>query len=888
MERSATRLERAFARLLRPIAPVEPAEGVTVAILTLTVFLLLTAYYLLKTAREPLILLAGGAEVKSYAAAGQALLLLGFVRVYGSFARRAGRLKLLASIYLFFASNLLVFAGLAAADVTIGVPFYLWVGVFNYTSIAQFWAFAADLHSPEQGKRLFAVFGAGSSLGAVAGAKLAHALVGLGPQALMLVATGLLLVCVALIAWVDSRARRQQRSEARIAEEPPLSGESAFGLLVRDRYLLLLAALTLALNWANSNGEYILDRTLLESLGSQHDHHAAAAFIGRFKADYFGWVNLLGVVLQLLVVSRVLTRLGPRVALYFLPVVALGGYGLVIAAPVLALIRVAKIAENSIDYSVQNTARQALYLVATRPEKYVGKTAVDTFFVRFGDVLSAALVWAGTRMGMPTVAFAGTNIALIAVWLGVVVAIGREHRRRSSALAEPEPSTSGAPVKALAGAAVVAAVFTLALPAHASAAKRDVPDYDGRGGEPTTPGDVAIWVPRTVLAPAYLVSEYGVRRPLGALISAAERAQVPAALYDFFFFGPDHKGGIAPIAFVDFGFHPSVGLYAFWDDAFFQGHDLRFHGSTGGSDWLAGSFTDRIRLAGGDTVTLRLAGVSRPDLAFFGTGPDTRQANISRFSEDRLEAEVGGRLALWRSSSIETSLGVRSVDTGNGHFGGDPSLEQRAAQGAFALPYGFERGWTAQTSRVAATFDTRRPRPAPGSGVRLAFDAAEGADVRRAPGSAWVRYGATAGAFIDLNDRNRVLGVSATAQFVDPLGHAPVPFGELVTLGGDGPMPGYYIGRLVDRSAAVAMVHYRWPIWVWLDGSMQASAGNVFGEHLEDFRASRIRFSGSVGVESVGSSDGSFELLVGFGTETIDQGAKVDSVRIAVGTNHGF
>src|SRR5882672_12591847 len=102
--------ERLLARLLRPFGKVEAGEAITATILTLTVFLLLTAYYLLKTAREPLILLHGGAEVKSYAAAGQALLLVGLVQAYGTLAQRVGRLRLLVLVYLFFASNLLIFA----------------------------------------------------------------------------------------------------------------------------------------------------------------------------------------------------------------------------------------------------------------------------------------------------------------------------------------------------------------------------------------------------------------------------------------------------------------------------------------------------------------------------------------------------------------------------------------------------------------------------------------------------------------------------------------------------------------------------------------------------------------------------------------------------------
>jgi AAA family ATP:ADP antiporter len=164
-------------------------------------------------------------------------------------------------------------------------------------------------------------------------------------------------------------------------------------------------------------------------------------FVGQFKAEYFEWVNILGVLLQLFLVSRILDKLGVRAALFFLPVVAFGGYTLMLVAPVLSLIRVAKVAENSLDYSVQNTARQALYLVATRVEKYVGKIAVDSFFVRFGDVLSAIVVYVGAQLALPTQVFAAINLVLILVWMFVVVLVGREHRRRAEDL-EREGSLS--------------------------------------------------------------------------------------------------------------------------------------------------------------------------------------------------------------------------------------------------------------------------------------------------------------------------------------------------------------------------------------------------------------------------------------------------------------
>jgi ATP:ADP antiporter, AAA family len=140
-----------------------------------------------------------------------------------------------------------------------------------------------------------------------------------------------------------------------------------------------------------------------------------------------------------------MSRYGVRGGLAVLPIVAFASYGLVLAAPVLWLIRVAKVAENSLDYSLQNTARQALYLVTSRVEKYVGKTLVDTFLVRVGDVLSALLVWLGSRIGLPTRAFAFINLLIAATWLVLVLVLGKENARRAAETEEQiaaEPTTA--------------------------------------------------------------------------------------------------------------------------------------------------------------------------------------------------------------------------------------------------------------------------------------------------------------------------------------------------------------------------------------------------------------------------------------------------------------
>jgi AAA family ATP:ADP antiporter len=419
-------------------ARVEPDEVAGAMAMMLIVFVLMCGYYLLKTAREPLILLHWGAEAKLYAESAQAVLLLGVVRVYSTLARRVGRMRLLAIIYLFFASNMLAFAALTRAGVQVGLAFFLWVGIFSYTTIAQFWAFAADIYTEEQGKRLFALVGVGSSVGSVAGSVLARSLVASGPDVLMLGAAGLVVVCVLLLAWVDRRAPAPAGGRGAPAESG-VAHEVNLRALLRDRYLLLIGAMTVCLNCVSGLGDYILDRTLLAHVAAEHTTgHAAEAFVASFKATFFAWYNGIGVALQLFAVSRILARFGVRGGLLVLPVVAICGYAAYALLPMLAVARAVVIANRSLDYSLTNTSRHALFLVASRAEKYVGKTFVDTVGARVGDLVSAAVVWLGIRAGVHTVGFSIVCVVVATAWLAVVFGIAQENARRLGAMGPAE------------------------------------------------------------------------------------------------------------------------------------------------------------------------------------------------------------------------------------------------------------------------------------------------------------------------------------------------------------------------------------------------------------------------------------------------------------------
>ncbi len=440
-------------RALSIFAEVRPREGLTALLLAANVFLLLGSYYLLKTVREPLILTQGGAEVKSYAAAGQAALLLLFVGAYSRFAARTDRLRLITGVTLFFISNLVIFYALGMAGVRVGVAFFLWVGMFNVFIVAQFWGFANDVYTEEQGKRLFPIVGVGSSLGAWVGALAAEALFKRlepesAPYTMMLFGAVGLAVSMGLTWMADRRASAgPQRTGGAKEEKAPLGGEGAFKLIFSHRYLFLIAMLVLLINVVNTTGEFLLGKLVTTQIAAETaDKAEIGARIGAFYGDFFGWVNLLGFLIQALLVSRIFKWIGVRGALFIVPLIALGGYGLFAFAPVLAIIRLSKIFENSADYSVQNTARQALFLPTSREAKYKAKAAIDSFFWRIGDMVQAGIVFVGVELlSFDLREFALVNLVFTGIWIFIVFLVVRENKKISKETGRPtEPAAAQA------------------------------------------------------------------------------------------------------------------------------------------------------------------------------------------------------------------------------------------------------------------------------------------------------------------------------------------------------------------------------------------------------------------------------------------------------------
>ena len=417
-------------RALSVFTDVHAGEGATAILMLLNVFLLLICYSVIKTAREPLILLGGGAEVRSYAAAGQALVLMGFVPLYSWFASRVDRIKLLVGASLFFVFNIELFALAVAAGMPyVGVAFFIWVGVFNMSLVAQFWAYANDIYTKEAGDRLFPMIVIGQTAGAPLGAFVAGRLFrnGFTPQAILQISAVLLTVGVLLYLMINARVTPRARNR-----DQPLAIGGGFGLVLKSRYLLPIAAMMILLNAVNTTGEYFVSHLASDhasALAAADPSFNAQAYLGSFAGDYQFWVNVAAFALQAFVASRLVKYQGLRGVLLALPLIALGGYAVIAAGVSFAAVRWIKTAENATDYSIMNTARQLLWLPTSREEKYKAKQAIDTFFVRTGDVLSAALVFVGTSVMQLSIArFALVNVAIIVLWIGLALVVLKRHQ----------------------------------------------------------------------------------------------------------------------------------------------------------------------------------------------------------------------------------------------------------------------------------------------------------------------------------------------------------------------------------------------------------------------------------------------------------------------------
>lgn len=419
-------------------------ELLPVLLSALLFFCVLTALMLLRPAREALGM-QRGIEAVRWLFVGTALATLLVNPLFGLLVSRLRRMAFIALVYGFFAVSLLLLHLLMvlapeAVGVTSGQLFYVWFSVFNLFSTMVFWALMADRFSLEQSKRFFGVIAVGGTCGAIAGPALASLLAApLGTPALLLVAAGLLLLAVTLAFLLSRLESGQGVGPAAEAEREPIGGSAWEGLraVFRSRYLLGLAAYVIVLA-VMSTFIYFTRLQMVAALGTDLD----------LRTTLFARIDVATqtatLLMQLLLAGQLMKRFGVAFTLALLPLtVALGFLGLAVVGSLAALVAFEAVF-RAVQRALMRPARETLYTVVSREDKYKSKAFIDTFVYRGGDVLGAQVEGLLGRLGLGLAALTTLAVPLALLWMGLGIWLGRTQQRLAPT--EEAPAAGNAPL----------------------------------------------------------------------------------------------------------------------------------------------------------------------------------------------------------------------------------------------------------------------------------------------------------------------------------------------------------------------------------------------------------------------------------------------------------
>jgi AAA family ATP:ADP antiporter len=429
---------------LARLVDVRPGETAAALWAFASFFLLLAGYYVLRSLREEMGI-RGGVENLPWNFTATLAAMLVAVPVYSRLVARVPRARAVPLVYRFFLVTLLAFWALLrleAAPAAVARALFVWVSVYGLFVVSVFWSLAADLFTTDQAKRLFGFVAAGGSAGAIAGPAGVDLLVGLlGVPDLVLVAALLLEGATQSMGRIVGWWRRTGAC-ARAAEgggppagEPggPLGGSawSGVALVFGDRYLVAIAAQMLL---------FTLGSTLLYF---QVAHLLAASGLDsasrtRLFARVDLAVNVAALLTGALATGRLVARLGLGAALAVVPALSAAGFALVASWPSFWVLAAFQALRRAASYAVERPAREVLFTVVTREERYKSKAFVDTVVYRAGDAGSA---WIARGLAAAGVGVAGSLLVAAPIGLvgvGLAVWLAREERAREGRLlAEP-------------------------------------------------------------------------------------------------------------------------------------------------------------------------------------------------------------------------------------------------------------------------------------------------------------------------------------------------------------------------------------------------------------------------------------------------------------------
>ena len=416
---------------LQRFANVRRDEAAPALIAGLFFFCVLTALMVVRPAREALGMQRGIESIR-WLFIGTVVVTLLVNPVFGLLVSRFRRLVFIGATYLFFAAGLVAFYALltlapAAIGERSGQVFYVWFSVFNLFATMLFWALMADRFSLEQSKRLFGAIAVGGTLGAIFGPWLASMLAKpLGTPALLLVAAVFLLLAPGAAAWL---ARLPQPGAAPAVERVVIGGSAweGFQAVSRSPYLLAICAYVLIVA-VMATFLYFTRLQMVAALGTDLDQRTATFA----RIDMITQIATL--VLQALVTGHLMKRLGVALTLALLPLTtALGFVGLVLAGSLAALVAF-EATFRAVQRGIMRPARETLFTIVPRSDRYKAKAFIDTFVYRAGDVVGAQTEGLLGRLGMGLAALASVAIPLAVVWLALGLWLGHAQRARAGGI----------------------------------------------------------------------------------------------------------------------------------------------------------------------------------------------------------------------------------------------------------------------------------------------------------------------------------------------------------------------------------------------------------------------------------------------------------------------
>jgi ATP:ADP antiporter, AAA family len=402
-------------------------------------FVVLGGYYVVKPIRDE-IGAANGVDKLSWMFTGTMLTMILANVLFSAIVARMSRRRFLPIAYRFFIVNLALFYCAfrflgAAAQFWVGVAFFIWVSVFNVFVVTLFWAFMTDVFNTDQGKRLFGFISVGGTVGGILGGLVTGALVKkIGPSNLFIASALMLEAAAWCVKFFPADFKRDDASSASpeaATAEKPIGGGIISGIahVFRSSYLLGICAFMFL---------YAITTTfiyfqLADVTGHQfHDRAARTVFFAHLDV----WVNFLTVLVQIFLTGRLLKWFGVGPTLAFLPVLSVIGFVAMGITPALGLLAVFQVMRRAGNFAVTRPAREVLFIVLRREDKYKAKSFIDTFIYRLGDQIGAwsysLLSWLG--LGLTGISFVAAPLA--AIWCALSIWLGRKQR----ALAEAQTS----------------------------------------------------------------------------------------------------------------------------------------------------------------------------------------------------------------------------------------------------------------------------------------------------------------------------------------------------------------------------------------------------------------------------------------------------------------